>query len=78
MASNVSKIKKRLVTDLQGKRYYEMAQEEIFIGNKDKAKEYLLRAKYRYEVLEEPYFLDGESVVRSIIVQKIDKQLSEL
>lgn len=78
MASNVSKIRKHLVAELQGKRYFEIAQEEIYIGNKDKAKEYLLRAKYRYEVMEENYYVNGELSPPSIIIKKIDKLLSEL
>ncbi len=84
MASNVSKIKKHLLkTDATGERYFNKAQEEIQIGHKEKAKEYLLRAKYYYEVKHEgatgSYRSDGAWIWDpNKKVTEIDEQLSKL
>jgi predicted Holliday junction resolvase-like endonuclease len=51
MAYNVSLIKKHLLKSRKTEReYMKMAEIEKYVGSKDKAKEYLLRAKY---ILEE-------------------------
>ncbi len=80
MASNVSKINKTLHrTMFPGAEFYGKAQEELYVGNKAKTKEYLLRAKFQYEVKEETYYLpNGEWADRSEIIAKIDEQLSKL
>lgn len=81
MASNVSKINRKLHGESRkypGIEYYKLAQEEMYVGNKDKARDYLMRAKYQYEVKKEPYYLSDGSSDNSKIIAKIDKQLFEL
>lgn len=82
MASNVSKIKKYLTIgdDHPGLRYRKMAREERYIGNKEKAKEYLMRARYQYEDMNESYYDtdSGEYLSGSAGVTQVDKLISEL
>lgn len=81
MASNVSKIKKHIDPDKRaGIRYFEMAQEEIYLGNKEKAKEYLLRVKFHYEVRMEYCcrMSDKMEKEKNVAMAKVDKLLSEL
>lgn len=78
MASNVASIKKNLC-NTSAEEYMRMAGEEEFVGNKLKAKEYLMRAKYRYEVAKETYYLpNGLECDRRVIIAQIEKKISEL
>lgn len=78
LAFNVSKIKDSIVKPYSGKQYLSMADEEKYIGNKDKAKEYLMRAKYRYETGLEQYS-DGDKICSSeYICSIINRKISEL
>lgn len=47
MAGNISDIKKMLSKGFSYEEYMEMSNEEIHIGNKEKARELLLKADYR-------------------------------
>lgn len=73
MANNVSKIRKRLEFSLL--RLVLDANEELYIGNKEKALECLKRAKYRIEVLRESYIPD-ENIGFSIAA--INTKIEEL
>ncbi len=81
MAHNVAKINKKLQSQAFVRNYMEMAEEEKSIGNNAKAKEYLLRAKYRcgkthsFDLIE---LTDGECSVKDNAIVKIDELLSEL
>ncbi len=73
MGFNIEKIRRELEV-VSGQRYMEMAEEEKYIGNKEKAKEYLLRAKYRFEIKRDKH----PEYILSAIIPVIDKKLSEL
>ena len=79
MAGNISKINKRIAS-ISGEEYLRMAEEEKYIGDKEKAKEYLLRAKYRFEVMGDVHneWKDGIKLSADEIATKINKQISEL
>jgi len=47
MASNVSAIKREMEQELSFEDYIDKSNEEKYIGNKVKAKEWLLRAEYK-------------------------------
>lgn len=53
MASNVSKILKHLTKRNNYTNYLDLAAEEIYIGNKEKAKEYLLKAEFNAKITYE-------------------------
>ncbi|MFA6335082.1 MAG: hypothetical protein WCX48_05920 [Bacteroidales bacterium] len=49
MASNVSAIKNELKKEFSSTDYIEQSNEEKYVGNKAKAKEWLLRAEYNLQ-----------------------------
>lgn len=79
MASNVSEIKKNINRRPTLKEYLDMAEEEKYIGNKEKAKEFFLRAKFNVENMKENVFVftPGYGWNKEVIA-KIEKELAEL
>lgn len=77
LANNVAEIKKQLNRRPTIKEYIDMAAEEKYIGNKEKAKEYLFRAKYQLENIKESLFIPGLGWNKEA-VSNIEKLLSEL
>jgi len=59
MAGNIAKIKNSLT--MNTKKYIEMGDMEEYVGNKVKAKEYYLKAKYCMDVLKDTSFLNADN-----------------
>ena len=59
MAGNVAKIKNSL--SMNAKKYIEMGDMEEYAGNKSKAKEYYLKAKYCMDALKDTSFLNADN-----------------
>lgn len=78
MAKNVSEIKKNINRKPSIKEYLDMAGEEKYVGNKEKAKEYFLRAKYHTEKLGIQTYIPEFSTYANQIINKIEKEISEL
>ena len=82
MASNISKIKKHLLrmVDDGGYMYFNMAKEELYVGDKEKSKDLLLRAKYQYKNSPDGvlYLWGDQWRDKSDIVAEIDGLLAEL
>lgn len=82
MVSNVASIKKSLC-NTSAEEYMRMAGEEEFIGNKTKAKECLLRAKYKFSFCEGEAWkgveYEGEEYESTEeIIAVLDKKISSL
>lgn len=73
MCDNISKMRKGTVT---AEDYIESAQLQAYIGNKEKAKELYLCAKYRYENKEKCIRLSVDYTEERI--KEIDVQIAEL
>lgn len=58
--------------------FFDMAAEEKYIGNKEKAKEYLLRAKYQAYKLATHIYMYEFSLVNDQVMENIDKEITEL
>lgn len=91
MAGNVSKMLKKISEilfilrddDISAENLLKMAERQMYIGNKGKAKEYLLRAKYCYEVEHENYYSVNSQGYRhwadsKEIIDEIDKKVAAL
>ena len=78
MASNIGKIKNHLLHKASGDDFLAMASLEEYLGNKEKAREHLLRAKYRIKTSENEEEWDATTGKYENRLDKIDKKLSEL
>lgn len=81
MAWNISTIRREVsYSHEKASQYLEMAKEEIYIGNKEKAKEYLLRARMQCENRELVYLGRGDDQLfrGEKAVEKIDEMLAGL
>lgn len=92
MASNIAKIAKsvsdiRIIVDSENiiaESLLIMADKQIYLGNKEKAKEYFLRARYRYEKEEEFYYEFNNKcgyeprADSQIVIDRINRQIAEL
>lgn len=83
LVSDVSKIKKSLLSEKKFDELIKMAEEEKFIGNFAKYKEYLLRAEYKIKCLIDG-LQDNELYNAQYIkqyekhIEDIEKKLDEL
>lgn len=75
ISSNIAKIKQNITPTKPGKRYMEMSFEEKYIGNIEKEKECLLRARYYFKERKEVFYDD---YTNKEAIAYIDKRLSEL
>jgi len=85
MASNVSAIKKEMTKTLTLDQYIDKSNEEKFIGNKAKAKEWLLRAEYnllkeKEEVrkMSSEYMLESNLSNVNKLIDKVSNLMKEL
>lgn len=82
MAANLASIKNNLYyEDPPVSKYMRMADEEIYIGDKQKAKEYLLRAKYYCMIVYKTYVrvnVNGEWINRGEVIANIDEKIAGL
>lgn len=59
MASNIAKIRKQMA--MNTKQWIEAGDMEAYAGNKEKARECYLKAKYRLDILKDYSNMDGEN-----------------
>lgn len=85
MAGNISAIKKELTKSLETNDYIEKSNEEKFIGNKEKAEEWLLRAIYHLNKSVEEvknnspeYLLEGHINSVNRRIEKINTLINDL
>jgi len=78
MASNVASIKK-MMRATSASSYINLAGEEAYLGNTSKAKEYYLRAKYKYDSDQEKY-LDTNGIDRGkeVGMKIVDELIAKL
>lgn len=76
MANNVAKIKKSLDNSLL--RLVQDADMEKYAGNKEKAKELYLKAKYRIEVLNEKNYGSDGKVIPGLSMGYINNKIDEV
>lgn len=76
MANNVAKIKKSLENSLL--KLVQDADMEKYAGNKEKAKELYLKAKYRIEVLKEKNYNPDGKVIPGLSIGDINNKIDEV
>ena len=75
---NVSAIKNKIESQDDVPQFMEKAKEEEFLGNIDKAKEYLLKSKFRLTKIEGNPYLPELSSYKDQMMKLIDKELSKI
>lgn len=75
---NVSAIKKKIESQDDVPQFMEKAKEEEFLGNIDKAKEYLLRSKFRLNKIEGNPYLPELLSYKEQVIKLIDEHLAKL
>lgn len=78
MAGNISAIKNELTKSLETNDYIEKSNEEKFIGNKEKAEEWLLRALYHLNIRLEEIKQDKEEEYVKICLKPVNKKIEKI